>query len=229
MGAPPTARAPGAADHDKEQREYGRRGQLGQTWDQKSNKHGFENEPHLRCGPQLSLELKLALRASGRNDGISKSLKLVGRQPRNSVEQSAMDQSGVMLFEIRAGPKSPVAYFTSVSPGSHRIHGTGPSRDHRRQRARERLHGHSFPADSISRLNSGSNEKMEPNQSGQQQTPQQRPEGETKKGKEENGERSVRASELPRSSPPRRSFPRTGPEAEPFGERQEQEFRTTKV
>jgi len=124
------------------------------------------NEAHLRCGPQLSLELILASRASGRNDGVSKCLKLVGRQVLEGIEQSAMDQSGVMLLEIGAWPESPVAHFTAVSPGRHRIHGTD------RRGSGERLHDHGFPAGSIGCLHSGSNE--EPNRSGQQQTPQQR-------------------------------------------------------
>jgi hypothetical protein len=55
-----------------------------------------------------------------------------------------------------------------VSQGKHRIHGTD------RRGSGERLHGHGFPASSIGCLHSGSNEKKEPNRSGQQQTPQQR-------------------------------------------------------
>ncbi len=42
VGAPPTAQAPGVADPDKEQREYGRRGQLGfRTMDHNLRKQRF--------------------------------------------------------------------------------------------------------------------------------------------------------------------------------------------
>jgi len=98
----PTTQRPGVTDIDpgKEQCRHARMKQLGQTTHQ-DLKHRFEKKAYLECNPsQLLLELEFFSLATVENHCVSKSLKLVECRPFEGLQQSSMDESQVMLFEI---------------------------------------------------------------------------------------------------------------------------------
>jgi hypothetical protein len=101
-GAFSTTQGPGVANIDlgKEQRQHARMKQLGQTTHQ-DLKHRLKKKAYLKCNPsQLLLELEFYSLAIVENHRVSKSLKLVEFQPPEGLQQSSMDKSQIMFFEI---------------------------------------------------------------------------------------------------------------------------------